>query len=144
MRANAPSSRPWAWEIDMDFDDDTDTSEGYAAPQMDPFLAAIALCEIAQRAKPISAALKKLRRVGRDIAAAEQKLAALSAETEQKQAALAEREAAIVARETMLDKREDEFRSSCEEARDDLRRYYDSIAEADRHVRYRILASADL
>jgi hypothetical protein len=37
-----------------------------------------------------------------------------------------------------------EFESSLQEARDNLAEYYNSIAEADRHVRYRILSHADL
>jgi hypothetical protein len=132
----------------MDPDDEADGAddgevETEALPP-DPFLTAIALCQIAERAKPISAALKRLRKVGRDIVAAEARLAAVTAQVEQKQAALTERESAIAAREVALEGRESELAVSAQEARDNLRGYYNSIAEADRHIRYRILSHADL
>jgi hypothetical protein len=123
--------------------DDTDAADAdYSMP--DPFSLAIELCRIAAKPATYAAAVKKLRKVGRDIAAAEQKLAALTTEAEQKQAAFAEREAAIDGRERAITAREDAFAASIEEARDNLRRYYDSIAEADRHVRYRVLSHAGL
>jgi hypothetical protein len=124
-------------------DDDTDTTApNHSMP--DPFVLAIGLCQIAANAKAIEPALKRLRRLGRDIEKAEQKLAAVTAQAEQKQTALAEREAAIDERERALDARATEFESSLAEARDNLRGYYNGIAEADRHVRYRIMSSADL
>jgi hypothetical protein len=129
---------------EADVVDDGEVGNGYAAPEFDPFTTAIALCEIAQRAKPIAAALKQLRKVGRDIAAGEAKLAAVTAQAEQIAAAMTEREAAIAARERALEERETAFAASIEEARDNLRGYYNSIAEADRITRYRILSSADL
>src|SRR5262249_17920112 len=89
---------------------------------LDPFLTAIALCEVAQRAKPIASALKKLRRVGRDIAAAEEKLAALTARTEQTEAEFAARAAALDERERALDARETEFESSLAEREQKLAR----------------------
>ena len=125
-----------------DYDDDTEDLS--SAPAPDPFLTAIALCQVAERAKTIVPGLKKLRKLGRDIVAAEQKLAGLNAEVAQTEAKFVEREAALDARERALDARTTAFESSLQEARDHLAEYYDSIAEADRHLRYRILNHADL
>jgi hypothetical protein len=125
-------------------DDNTDDTEDYSAPEMDPFLTAIALCEIAQRAKPISAALKKLRRVGRDIVAAEQKLAAVTAETEQKQAALAEREAAIDERARAQDAREDKFVSQTADVRDELFEHHAHLEQTNRVLIRRIMSTAGI
>ena len=127
---------------DNNIDDTDDTADDYSMP--DPFSLAIELCKVAAKPATYAAAVKKLRKVGRDIAAAEQKLAALTARTEQTEAALAEREATVVARETALDARAVEFETSLQEARDHLRGFYASIAEADRHVRYRVLSHAGL
>ena len=123
----------------MDHDDDTDANS-----MPDPFVLAIELCRIAANAKTIEPALKRLRRLGRDLEKAEQKLAALTAQAEQKQAALDARAAAADERDRALDARATEFESSLQEARDNLAGYYNSIAEADRHIRYRILSHADL
>jgi hypothetical protein len=127
----------------MDHDADTDgTAADYSIP--DPILIALELCRIASSPKTTATAIKRLRRLGRDIDAAEQKLAALTAQAEQKQAALDARAAAIDERARGLDARATEFESSLQEARDNLAGYYNSIAEADRHIRYRILSHADL
>ena len=124
-------------------DDDTDETEtNHSMP--DPFVLAISLCQVAMNAKATEPALKRLRKVGRDIAKAEQKLVAVTAQAEQKQTALAAREAAVVARDAALDARATEFESSLQEARDHLRGYYDGVAEADRRLRFHILAAADL
>jgi hypothetical protein len=71
----------------------------------DPFALAIGLCQIAANAKTIEPALKRLRRLRRDIEKAEQKLAAVTAQAEQTQTRLAEREAALVVRQAALDER---------------------------------------
>jgi hypothetical protein len=110
----------------------------------DPFALAISLCQIAASAKAIEPALKRLRKLGRDIAKAEQKLAAVTAQAEQTNAELAARAAAIDERDRALDARATEFASSLETARAELHQYYNSIAEADRHIRYRIMSHADL
>jgi hypothetical protein len=122
-------------------DDDT-AAANHSMP--DPFVLAIELCRVAANAKTIEPALKRLRKLGHDIAKAQQKLAAITAQAEQKQTELAARAAAADERERALDARATEFESSLQEARDHLRGYYDSIAEADRHIRYRILSHADL
>src|SRR5262249_15608415 len=58
---------------------DTDDAEAdYAMP--DPFSLAIELCKVAAKPATYAAAVKKLRKLGRDILAAEQKLAAVQAE----------------------------------------------------------------
>jgi hypothetical protein len=82
--------------------------------------------------------------LGRDIDAAEQKLAALTARTEQRQAALVEREAELAARSAEIERRETELEASLREAQDYLRQYHNNLAQEDRRIRYRILSSADL
>jgi len=127
---------------DNNIDDTDDTADDYSMP--DPFSLAIELCKVAAKPATYAAAVKKLRKVGRDIAAAEQKLAALTARTEQTEAALAEHEAELAARSAEIERRESLFEASLAEARDHLRAYYDSLAATDRRIRYRILSSADL
>jgi hypothetical protein len=127
--------------------DDADTNADTAAANhsaADPFTVALALCQIAERAKTIGPAVKKLRKLGRDILAAERKLAKLNAEVAQTEAKFVERQAALDAREAALDARATEFESSLQEARNNLAAYYDSIVEADRLIRYRLLNAADL
>jgi hypothetical protein len=123
-------------------DHDAATAANHSMP--DPFALAISLCQIAANAKTIEPAVKRLRKLGHDIEKAQQKLAAITAQAEQKQAALDARVAALDERDRALDARATEFESSLQEARDNLRGYYDRIAEADRHLRYRILSHADL
>jgi septal ring factor EnvC (AmiA/AmiB activator) len=123
-------------------DHDAAAAANHSTP--DPFVLAISLCQIAANAKSVEPALKRLRKLGRDIAKAEQKLAAVTAQVEQTKAELAARAAALDERASALDARASEFESSLETARGELHQYYNSIAEADRHLRYRILASADL
>jgi hypothetical protein len=136
--------------IDQD-DDNIDDTADIGAPALDRVTAAIAfvdfaadLYDLAANHKAYKARLTKLRRLERDIAAAEQKLAALTARTEQTEAALAEREAELAARDAEIERRESSFEVSLAEARDHLRAYYDSLADTDRRIRYRILSSADL
>ena len=124
-------------------DDNTDDTN-HSTTMPDPFVLAISLCQIAASAKAIEPALKRLRKLGRDIAKAEQKLAAVTAQAEQTNAELAARAAAIDERDRALDARATEFASSLETARAELHQYYNSIAEADRHIRYRIMSHADL
>ena len=125
-------------------DDDTDDDTIDIEAMPDPFSLAIELCRVAAKPATYAAALKKLRKLGRDILAAEQKLAALTTEAEQKQAAFAEREAELAARSAEIERRESSFEASLAEARDHLGAYYDSLADTDRRIRYRILSSADL
>jgi hypothetical protein len=131
-----------------DPDDEADgaagNGNGYAAPAVDPFSAALVLIDLALNPKATKVALKKLVQLDKDIGIAEQKLAAVTAQVEQKHAALTERGAELDRREAAITERETEFEASLHEARDNLRGYYNGIAEADRHLRYRILAHADL
>jgi hypothetical protein len=122
--------------------DNIDDTANHSMP--DPFALAIGLCQIAVNAKTIEPALKRLRKLGHDIAKAEQKLAAVTAQAEQKQTELDARASAIDDERRALDARATEFESSLQEVRDNLRGYYDSIAQADRQLRYRILNHADL
>jgi hypothetical protein len=123
-------------------DDDTAAANHSSVP--DPFALAIGLCQVAANAKTIEPALKRLRKLGRDIEKAEQKLAAVTAQAEQKQTELAARAAAIDEREHAITQREDEFESSIKSAHAELRQAHDSLADTDRRIRYRILSSADL
>jgi septal ring factor EnvC (AmiA/AmiB activator) len=120
----------------LDHDNDTEA--------MDPFVLAIGLCRVASSPKTIEAALKKLRKLGRDIETAEQKLAVLQAEAAAIATKLESDVGVLKERERALDARATEFEASLQEARDHLRVYHDSIREEDRRLRYRIMASADL
>ena len=104
----------------------------------------IALSKFVANAKNIELRARALAKLNRFIRDGEARLAAVQAQAEQKEAALVAREAALDERNRALDARATEFESSLQEARDHLRGYYDSIAEADRHIRYRILSHADL
>jgi hypothetical protein len=128
--------------IDQDDDSIDDTEANCLMP--DPFVTALELCRIASSPKTIATALKKLRRLGRDIDAAEQKLAALTAQSEQTEAALVEREAELAARSAEIERRKTEFENLRREAHEHLRGFYDSLAQEDRRIRYRILSSANL
>jgi hypothetical protein len=128
----------------MSEDDDDEQIESLPTPAPpDRFGDALALCRIANN-KTVATQLKKLRRVNRQIADAEAKIVAVQDQAEQMQAALAARAAAIDARERAITQREDEFAASLQEARDHLRAHYDRIADMDRRIRYRIMASAGL
>jgi hypothetical protein len=85
-----------------------------------------------------------LRRLDQQYADTQAKVAALAAQAEQINVKLDARAAALDERDRALDARATEFESSLQEARDNLRGYYDSIAEADRHIRFRIMSHADL
>jgi hypothetical protein len=129
---------------DHDHEDDQDNGHDYSVLELDSFATAIALCEIAQRAKPIATALKQLRKVGRDIAAAEAKLAAVTAQAEQKQAMLAERSAALDGRERTLDERESAFAVSAQDVRDELRQHHNRVEQAHRQLVHRIMSSSGI
>jgi hypothetical protein len=110
----------------------------------DRFADVLGLLAAVRNGKVTEAALKRLRKLERDIAAGEAKLAALTAKAEQKQAALDARTAELDGRKTALDTRETAFEDQVREAHDHLRAYYSEIRQADRSLRYRVLASADL
>jgi hypothetical protein len=130
---------------DAEVDDGEDgNSHDYSALAVNPVLIAFTLIELALNPKAAKAGLKQLVKLDKDIGVAERKLAGLEARAADTAAALAEREAELAAREAEIERRESSFEASLHEARDHLRGYYDSIAEADRHLRYRILSHADL
>jgi hypothetical protein len=127
---------------DTDNIDETDDTENHSMP--DPFVTALELCRIASTPKTIATALKKLRKLGHDIDAAKTKLAAVQAEAAAIVAKMESDASALVEEKRALDARATEFESSLQEARDNLAEYYNGIAEADRHIRHRILSHADL
>jgi hypothetical protein len=131
--------------IDQDDDniDDTDAAEAnYSMP--DPFSLAIELCRVAAKPATYAAALKKLRKLGRDILAAEQKLAALTTEAEQKQAAFAEREAQAAAREAALEAREAAFESQARDVRDELCEHHARLEQTHRVLVHRLMSTAGI
>ena len=125
-----------------DIDETDDTDVNYSMP--DPFVTALELCRIASSPKTIATALRKLRKLGHDIDAAEAKLAAVQAEAAAIVAKMESDVAVLDERERALDARATEFETSLQEARDNLHEYYNNIAEADRHIRHRILSHAGL
>ena len=125
-------------------DDNTDGTAAANHSMPDPFALALGLCQVAANAKAIEPALKRLRKLGRDIAKAEQKLAALSAAAQQTNAELAARAAALDEREHALDARGAEFESSLQEARDELHNHHRHVEQEDKRLRHRVMAHADL
>jgi hypothetical protein len=138
---------------DDQIDDDTDNTDD-APALVDPVAAALAfrdlVVEFSKAYKLVTtdkakaARLRAVARLDQRAADAEQKLAAITAQAEQVQAALDARAAALDAERRALDARTTEFEASLKEARDNLAGYYNGIAEADRHLRYRILSHAGL
>jgi hypothetical protein len=134
--------------IDDETDDDGDAGTGHdcsaAVDEIDLFGAAIALCQVAQRAKTVEAALKRLRKIGRDTLVAERKRDAVIAETEQTKTALAGREAAIAAREAAFDVRTAAFESQAGDVRDELREHHARLEQTHRQLAHRLMASAGI
>jgi hypothetical protein len=141
-------------EIDVGDTGEIDDADGERV-SVDPLALVLelvlAICKIAASPKAAEAALNKIRRAARAAATAEQRSVVAEAQAEQTNAALSERVAALDARAAELDaqaadlsRRETEFENSLQEARDNLRGYYDSVTDADRRIRYRILSHADL
>ena len=124
--------------------DDRDGDHNHDAPIADPVLIALQLCQLAANPKTIAAAVKKLRRLDRQYADTEAKLAALTAQAVAIETALTQRAAELAARAAETERRTTEFENSLHEARDHLRAYYDRITEVDRHLRWRVLNHADL
>jgi chromosome segregation ATPase len=110
----------------------------------DPFVLAIGLCQIAANAKTIEPALKRLRKLGRDIEKAEAKRKAITAEIEQKQAELAARAAELDGREAALDARKTEVESSLTDARDELREHHARLDDAHRQLIHRIMSCSGI
>jgi hypothetical protein len=106
--------------------------------------AIIAARDLALSAKIKPAEIKKRAKFERGFVDIQAKCAALTAHAEETKATLDERAAELDRREAANERRETEFAASIEEARDHLRGFYDHIAEADRHLRYRVLSHANL
>jgi hypothetical protein len=128
---------------DDQIDEHDDSDRGHSAA-VDPFLVALQLCSIATNAKAVAPAIKRLRKLGRDIERAERQFAAVQDRAAQTNAALDQRQAVIEERERAIAQREDEFQTSLKEARDNLAEYYNNLADMDRRIRHRIMASAGL
>ena len=131
----------------VDHVDDTDehdgSDHGHSPLAADPVLVALQLCAVANN-KTVATAIKKLRRLDRQYADIQAKIAALTTEAERTEAKLAQRAAELAAREAEIERRETEFAASCQEAHAALRASHDNLSEVDRRLRYRIMASADL
>jgi hypothetical protein len=129
---------------DDDIDATDDDAEDYSLPALDPLSAVIELCRIAANPKASEAVLKRIRRAERAATAAEQKCEIAQAKLEQRQAALDVRTAELDERERVIAERETAFEDQVREGYDNLRAYYNEIRQADRSLRYRVLALADL
>jgi hypothetical protein len=131
----------------VDHDDDTDAHDdehNHSAPALDPFTAALVLIDLALNPKAAKVGLKQLVKLDKDIGVAEQKLAAVEARAADTAAVLAQRTAELDAREAEIERRESSAEASLREAHDSLRQYHDNLADMDRRIRYRIMASANL
>jgi hypothetical protein len=131
---------------DDEHDDEVGNGHDYnpAVEEIDLFGAAIALCQLAQRAKTIEGALKRLRKIGRDTLVAERNLAAVTAAAEQTNKALGEREAANAAREAANTKREAEFADAAQDVRDELREHHNRLEQTHRLLVYRLMSTAGI
>jgi hypothetical protein len=103
-----------------------------------------AICRIASSPEAIPLAQKKLDKLERKQAAIAKENAECEAALDKRDAELAARAAAADERDRAFDARATEFESSLQEARDNLAAYYNNLADMDRRIRYRIMASADL
>jgi hypothetical protein len=147
--------------MDIDQDDEEpdddgnhDDGNGYAPAMVDPVAAAIALTDLvdtlykAYKAaitdKANKARLRAVVKLDQQAAnavtvrdEAQAQAAAIVAKIERDTTAFAERA-------RVLEEREAKFEASVAEAHAHLRKFYDGLAEEDRRIRYRIMASADL
>jgi hypothetical protein len=125
---------------DNDIDDDTIDAD----VMPDPFSLAIELCKVAAKPATYAAALKKLRKLGRDILAAEQKLAALTAQVEQTNGELVARAAALDARSRVSDERDAAFERQAADVRDELREYHNRLEQMHRQLTHRLMATTGI
>jgi hypothetical protein len=82
--------------------------------------------------------------LGRDIEKGEQKLAAVTAQAEQINAALAQREAACEARECAFDARATAFASELTDAHATLREHHAHLEQTNRSLIHRIMSTAGI
>jgi hypothetical protein len=125
-------------------DDEIDATNGTEATMPDPFTLAIELCRVAAKPATYAAAVKKLRKLGRDILAGEQKLAALTARTEQTEAEFAARAAELDERSRVLDTREVALASQAADVRDELRQHHARLEQTHRQLIHRIMSTTGI
>jgi hypothetical protein len=125
-------------------DDDTDDIDDTDYSMPDPFVTAIELCRIASSPKTIAAALKKLRKLGLAIDAAEAKLAAVQVQAAEIATKLETDVGALDERQRAFEARAVEFETSLHEAHATLRQHHARLSDTDRRIRWRVLNSADL
>jgi hypothetical protein len=134
---------------DHDTDDiadehDGNNGNGYATdPHTLGLMIAVTWCRVANN-KTLERTIRKLDRLDRKYADTKDKLTALTAQAAEIETALTQRVAAIDERERAQDARDAAFASQAQDVRAELRGYYNSIASADRHLRYRILSHAGM
>jgi hypothetical protein len=128
-------------------DDEIDEHDGsdrdHSAPAADPVLIALEWCRLSNN-KTVAAAIKKLRRLDRQYADTQTKGAAITAQAEQVQAALAERAAALDARERALEAREVAFESQAADVRDELREHHNRLEQTHRQLVHRLMSTAGI
>jgi len=137
--------------IDQQTDDNIDDTADHSTPALDRITAAISfvdfaadLYDLAANHKAYKARLTKLRRLERDIAAAEQKFAAITAQAEQVQAALDARAAELDERSRALDAREAEFASQAGDVRDELHGHHARLEQTHRQLIHRIMSTTGI
>jgi hypothetical protein len=131
---------------DHDHDDDGagEVGNGHSPSVADPVLIAFTLIDLALNPKAAKAGLTQLVKLDKDIGAAEQKLAALTAQTEQTKAALDERAAELDTLKAAITKREDEFANSLADARSELYAHHNRVEQAHRQLVHRIMSTAGI
>src|SRR6516225_4071763 len=136
------SPAPVRQDLAMNDHDDDEQIESLPVPApADRFGDALALCRIANN-KTIATALKKLRRVNRQIADAEAKVITVADQAEQMEAALDAREAAVAEGERALDARATKFESELQSAHAELCNHHRHVEEEDKRLRYRVMIHA--
>jgi hypothetical protein len=135
-------------------DDEIDNEIDDIMPMVDPVAAALAFRDVVVEFskayklvttdKAKAARLRAVARLDRRAADAEQKFVAITAQAEQVQAALDARVAALDGERRALDARIAAFEGELQEAHDSLAAYYNNLADMDRRIRHRIMASAGL
>ena len=127
----------------VDHDDEPDDSEtNYPAP--DPFAVALQLCAIASKPATYAAALKKLRKLGRDIDAAEARLAAVQAQAAKIITKMESDVAAFDERVRAHDARETAFANSLTDARDELHVFHAHLEQTHRQLVHRIMSCSGI
>jgi hypothetical protein len=130
-------------------DDNTDTDEhdddhNHDAPIADPVLIALQLCQLAANPKTIAAAVKKLRRLDRQYADTEAKLAALTAQAAAIETALTARAAELDRRQAEIERREAAFESQAGDVRDELREHHNRLEQTHRQLVHRLMSTAGI